>query len=70
MIQETLDLRIKRNITLTYINDLYHSIDEDESLFDVYLPKDISRNNFGVIPSFIQLFNYSQLLFVKIGAIA
>ncbi len=49
-------LKIKRNITLQYINELNQLVYSSEEALDIELPKTLKRNSFAVIPSFIQFF--------------
>lgn len=51
-----MEIKVKRNLTLSYIDELYQSVTETEEHITIYLPKDTERINFGAIPSFIQFF--------------
>ena len=51
-----LDLQIKRNISLVYIDELNSIVDSSQNKFNVHVPKDVKAASFGVIPSFIQFF--------------
>jgi len=51
-----LNLKIKRNINVTYINELYKIIDETAVPLKIAIPKNLEKKSFGVIPLFIQFF--------------
>ncbi|KPM33422.1 Hypothetical protein I595_325 [Croceitalea dokdonensis DOKDO 023] len=51
-----MELNIKRNISLAYINELNTRVDESDTKIKIRLPKNIKNASFGVIPSFIQFF--------------
>lgn len=51
-----MEIKVKRNITLSYIEELYQLIADSVNPVIIHLPKDTDRINFGVIPSFIQFF--------------
>lgn len=51
-----LDLRIKRKISLLYIDELNVLVDSSQTKINVFVPKEIKATSFGVIPSFIQFF--------------
>ena len=51
-----MSLKIKRDITLTYIEELNQLVENSDSKINVSLPKKNTRSSFAVIPSFIQFF--------------
>lgn len=51
-----MSLKIKRNINITYINELYEIVESSPVSQKILVPKNIERNSFGVIPSLIQFF--------------
>jgi len=51
-----LSLKIRRNINITYINELYEVVEASPVSQKILVPKNIERNSFGVIPSLIQFF--------------
>lgn len=51
-----MEIKVKRHITLFYIEELYRLVAETADPVIIHLPKDTDRINFGVIPSFIQFF--------------
>ncbi len=51
-----MELKIKRNITLSYINELDILVESSNAQLDIKLPRTITRTSFGVIPSLIQFF--------------
>ncbi len=49
-------LKIKQNITLAYLNELYQKLEKfsNENLLDLVLPTKITHKDFSVFPSFLQ----------------